>query len=55
MIMHLGLVFYLLALILFLFAWIGAQLLPNPIAGGLFCLTLGLLLETVPVPWRRGA
>jgi hypothetical protein len=51
--MHVGIVFYVLALVLFLFAWVGAVLLPNPLAGGLFCLTLGLLLEGLPIPWRR--
>jgi hypothetical protein len=45
-----GHLFYFVALILFLFAWIGAAVVPNPIAGGLFCLTLGLLLSGVSLP-----
>ncbi len=48
--MSLGTIFYVIALILFLFAWVGALIVPNPIAGGLFCLTLGLLLSGVRIP-----
>ncbi len=48
--MTLGHLFYVLALILFLLAWVGAMLVPNPLAGGCFCLTLGLLLSGVRIP-----
>jgi hypothetical protein len=48
--MSIGAIFYVLALLLFLFAWVGAAIVPNPLAGGLFCLTLGLLLSGVPLP-----
>ncbi|HKB40326.1 MAG TPA: hypothetical protein VKD72_28100 [Gemmataceae bacterium] len=51
--MSLGAVFYILGLILFLFAWVGSSVIPNPIAGGLFCVTLGLLLQDVPIATRR--
>lgn len=48
--MSVGGVFLILALILFLFAWVGAAVIPNPLAGGLFCLTLGVLLGSVKIP-----
>jgi hypothetical protein len=49
--MSLGSLFFVVALLLFLFAWVGVTVIPNAIAGGLFCLTLGLL--TAGVPLRR--
>lgn len=52
--MTVGSVFFILGLILFLFAWVAASVIPNPLAGGLFCVTLGLLLQDVRLPARTG-
>lgn len=48
--MRLSWVFYIIALILFLFAGIGLPSIPGALAFGLFCLTLGLILNDVKVP-----
>lgn len=48
--MKLSWVFYVIALILFLFAGIGTPALPGALAWGLFCLTLGLILGDAKVP-----
>jgi hypothetical protein len=48
--MSVGMVFYVIALVLFLLAWVGGAVIPNPLAGGLFCLTLGLILSGVSFP-----
>lgn len=42
--MNVGLLFMVIALILFFLGGIGAALIPNPVTWGLFSLTLGLLL-----------
>ena len=52
--MNVGQVFLIIALVLFLFAGAEVTVVPRPLAWGLFCLTLGLLLEGVGIPIRRG-
>lgn len=50
--LNLGHLFFVIALILFLMSWVGAAVVPNPLSGGLFYLTLGLLLAGVPLSGR---
>lgn len=50
--MSIGAIFLLIALVLFFLN--GAAILPVPIVWGLFCLTLGILLSGVNVPWKVG-
>jgi hypothetical protein len=52
--MSVGTVFFLIAFVLFVFAWIGATIVPSPTNGGLCFLCLGLLLSGVPLAWPRG-
>jgi hypothetical protein len=53
--MNVGMLFLLLAVLSFLLELIGATFLSpgKLVVLGLFFLALGLLLEGVPVPWRR--
>lgn len=48
--MSIGTIFYLVALILFFLAGIGATVIPAATTWGLFAMTLGLLLSGVAVP-----
>jgi len=52
--MTVGMLFLLLALILFFFEGLGATFVPKAIVWGFFCLTLGLLTGGIPfLPWTR--
>ena len=51
--MNAGALFLAIALVLFLFAWVGVTVIPAPLAGGLFCLTLAQLLGNVSFSARR--
>ncbi len=53
--MSVGTLFYVIALILFFLAGIGATMIPAATTWGLFALTLGLLLSGVPLPVRTTA
>jgi predicted phage tail protein len=48
--MSVGTIFYLIALILFFLAGIGATVIPAATIWGLFSLTLGMLLSGVAIP-----
>jgi hypothetical protein len=48
-----GFAFLIAALVLFILAGLGVALPFNTIAWGLACLTAGVLLSGVPLPWRR--
>jgi hypothetical protein len=53
--MNVGMLFWVLALLFFFAAGTGMAFVPNPIAWGLFCLTLGLLTAGIPLwPPRTG-
>jgi uncharacterized membrane protein (DUF485 family) len=47
--MNVGMVFLIIALILFFLAGIGATVIPNAVTWGLFSLTLGILLQGIPI------
>lgn len=51
--MTVGTIFFVIALVLFILAWIGATIIPAPMIGGFCFLTLGLLLAGVPLVWPR--
>lgn len=51
--MSLGMVFYIIALVIFFLGGVGSQIVPNPIIWGLFALTLGLLLSGVTIATFR--
>jgi hypothetical protein len=55
--MNVGMIFILIATLLFFFAATGIAiaLVPNATAWGLFCLALGILLSGVPIPYYRRA
>jgi hypothetical protein len=46
--MNLGIIFMIIAVILFFLGGIGSTIIPNPVTWGLFALSLGLLAER----WR---
>lgn len=48
-----GFVLMIAALVLFILAGLGVALPFSAIAWGLACLTGGILLSGVPVPWRH--
>jgi hypothetical protein len=48
--MNVGMIFLLIASILFLFAAITANPMSGSVTWGFFSLTLGLLFERIPIP-----
>ena len=51
--MTFGMIFFIVAAILFFLAGIGATTIPNPSTWGLFCIALGLLLDDYDLGFRR--
>jgi hypothetical protein len=47
--MNVGMLFLIIALILFFLAGIGATVIPSAVTWGFFSLTLGILLQGIPV------
>lgn len=51
--MTIGMIFYVLAAIILFLGGIGSSAIPNPLIWGLFCLTLGLVLDDYDFGFRR--
>ena len=51
--MTIGKIFYILAAIVLFLGGIGSMVIPNPVIWGLFCVTLGLLLNEYDFGFRR--
>ncbi len=51
--MTIGMIFYVVAAIVLFLAGIGARAIPNPEIWGLFCITIGLLLDEYDLGFRR--
>jgi hypothetical protein len=51
--MTVGMIFYVIAAILFFLAGVGSMVIPKPDFWGLFCIALGLLLDEYDLGLRR--
>jgi hypothetical protein len=51
--MTVGMIFYVIAAILFFLGGVGSAVIPNPTTWGLFCIALGLLLDEYDLGFRR--
>jgi hypothetical protein len=51
--MTIGMIFYIVAAIVLFLGGIGSPAIPQPVIWGLFCITLGLLLDEYDFGFRR--
>jgi hypothetical protein len=51
--MTIGLIFYIIAAVVLFLGGIGSAVIPNPVIWGLFCITLGLLLDDYDFGFHR--
>jgi hypothetical protein len=51
--MTVGMIFYVIAAIVLFLGGIGSTIVPNPVIWGLFCITLGLLLDEYDFGFRH--